>query len=72
MHTSAKDGSNFIPTQFIVYGVPYGKYFDGQADSIGTDLVLKLIDGRKYHICVHATGLIEELGFNDEDVACTF
>ncbi len=72
MFTSATNGSTRVSTNFVAFGVPYGKYFDGQETSIGTDLVLILNDGRKFHICVHATGLIEELGFNDADVACVF
>jgi len=62
----------------IIFLVPYGDFIVTSRD--GSDSDFKGIDVRiersdaseRYHICVHATGLIEELGFNDAEYACAF
>lgn len=57
-------------TPYIVYQVPFAKYIDEVgASSKGVDIVLSKdkVD-RDYHICVHAIGLIEEIGLKDKNV----
>jgi type II secretory pathway pseudopilin PulG len=62
----------------IIFLVPYGDFIvtsrDGSDNDFkGIDVRIERSDGsEKYHICVHATGLIEELGFNNEEYACAF
>jgi hypothetical protein len=75
---SIDEGSGKIPSDYIVFVVPYGRYVDPKSDpkayvnpSKGTEVVISK-DDKKYHICVHAIGLIEEIGFNEEDHACAF
>lgn len=62
------------PSDFVVFTVPYGKFYDSSSgDSTGTEFVVtKQGEEQKYHICVHSTGLIEEIGFNSADQACAF
>jgi type II secretory pathway pseudopilin PulG len=55
----------------VVFVVPYGKFIDAESEdivepSIGTEFILEKNE-KMYHICVHSTGLIEELGFVDDD-----
>ena len=84
------DNSGYYPSAFVAYGVPYGKYYDRETqdivvgdESIGTEFVIREIGQKddEYHICVHDTGLIEEIGFvertsqNESDpvaTACVF
>lgn len=58
----------------IVFVVPHGKYINlktKKADAV--DFVIKNNkDDNRYHICVHATGLIEEIGFDKNEFACKF
>jgi prepilin-type N-terminal cleavage/methylation domain-containing protein len=61
----------------VIFTVPYGKYYDSGTQetvpSTGTDFVIKKNkEDKKFHVCVYSTGLIEELGFNDSDIACPF
>ncbi len=62
----------------IIFLVPYGDFIvtkrvGNSSDYKGIDVRVEKSDGsEKYHICVHATGLIEEIGFNNEDLACAF
>jgi type II secretory pathway pseudopilin PulG len=62
----------------IIFLVPYGKFVvddGGEASSDvkydGVDIRIEK-DDKKYHICVHSTGLIEEIGYNEDDFACEF
>jgi len=60
----------------VIFTVPYGGFTikDDASDSNeynGIDIVVAKND-EKYHICVHETGLVEELGFNENDIACSF
>lgn len=76
MFTSQSKTTDLHESNYIVYVVPYGKYIDARSTdpvdpSVGVDVVVSK-DGKKYHICVHAIGLIEEIGFNEEDLACAF
>jgi prepilin-type N-terminal cleavage/methylation domain-containing protein len=74
-HNVANDKIQIAATsEFIVFTVPYGKYIDQDTpNSDGTEIVVsKDGDNRMYHICVHSTGLIEELGFNEAPLACAF
>lgn len=74
------DPDNGHESNFIAFVVPYAKYIDVEVnnplnpspvtESLGTEFILeKTIDSenRKYHICVHSTGLIDEIGFVDDD-----
>lgn len=76
MYTSNYRESEKHESNFIVFVVPYGKYIDKESGDVtdpskGTDVVISK-DDKKYHICVHAIGLIEEIGFNEEEYACAF
>ncbi len=63
------------PSAFVAFGVPYGEYFDVERTvsvgdrSIGTEFVIRKVGDKdgEYHICVHETGLIEEIGFVKRD-----
>ncbi len=70
--------SHVNPATFTAFTVPYGKHMDdstaGGDISIGTEYIITR-DGstEQYHICVHAIGLIEEIGFEDASMgACAF
>lgn len=63
-------------SSYVGFIVPYGEYFDAGISetnpSQGTQFVLEK-DGEKYYICVHSTGLIEELGFLEgSGTLCSF
>ncbi len=60
----------------IIFKVPYGGFIikDNGSDNeayVGSDIIIEKGD-KRYHICVHSTGLIEELGFKDAEFACPF
>lgn len=83
MHITGED-SERRSSKYVIFSVPYGKYYDdGSYDdlgtvngelSTGTDFVITKDNDEthKFHVCVYSTGLIEELGFNDDPVACPF
>ena len=61
--------------QDVDFRVPYGDVSIG-GDSTqygGVDFKIEK-DDKYYHICVHSIGLVEELGFhdNDDDLVCEF
>lgn len=70
--------STDAPSNYVAFMVPYGTFIDQHSTedtdpSIGMEFVVtKKSDPRRFHICVHATGLIEEVGFNDEKWVCAF
>ncbi len=77
------EGSGAHQTDFIAFGVPYGKFFDQESvntpPSIGTEFVVRKMGDKEneYHICVHDTGLIETIGFvkrkdsNEDEIVST-
>ena len=74
--TAIDTNSNTLRKDHIIFKVPYGTFVikDDSSDTEeynGIDIVIEK-KSKKYHICVHETGLIEELGFNDADSACVF
>ncbi len=82
MHISGKD-SEGRDSNYVIFTVPYGKYYDdggydgsGNVEDIpstGTDFVItKDGEEQKFHVCVYSTGLIEEMGFQEDDNACPF
>ena len=76
--TKKYNGSTSDTDDNIIFLVPYGDFIVTQrnndaTDAKGIDVRIERDDGsERYHICVHATGLIEEIGFNDEEFACAF
>ncbi len=76
--TERYDATKSYTEDNIIFLVPYGDFIvtqrnNNETDAKGIDVRIERNDGsEKYHICVHATGLIEEIGFNDDDFACSF
>ena len=76
--TEKYDGSTSETDDNIIFLVPYGDFIvtkrnNDATDAKGIDVRIERDDGsEKYHICVHATGLIEEIGFNENEFACSF
>ncbi len=76
--TERYNGSKNSNDDNVIFLVPYGDFIvterkNDATDAKGIDIRIERGDGsEKYHICVHATGLIEEIGFNENDFACSF
>ena len=65
------------PSHNVNFRVPYGDVNIGGGAKLNAGFELKVEkDDRAYYICVHSTGLIEELGFlkdiGEDDLACDF
>ena len=60
-------------SSYIVFVVPHGGYLNAVDKKKGVDFVVESdrVDV-KYHVCVHSTGLIEEIGFTKDDFSCDF
>jgi len=59
--------------QTIEFDVPYGKITaNGDSKYSGIEIVLKK-NNKYYHICLHTTGLIEDMGLTENsDTVCVF
>lgn len=67
------DPTHLYPANTIEFDVPYGKITaNGDPKYSGIEIVLKK-NNKYYHICLHTTGLIEDMGLTENpDTVCVF